>query len=34
MVTVFWHAKGVLLVDYLERGRTMTARYHADLNFA
>ena len=30
MVTDFWDAKDVLLVDYLERGRTMTGRYYVD----
>ena len=31
MATVFWDAKDVLSVDYLERGHTMTRGYYADL---
>ena len=30
MATVFWDVTGVLLVDYPERGHTMTGSYYAD----
>lgn len=28
---VFWDAKGVIFIDYLEKGETITAQYYADL---
>lgn len=31
MVTVFWDAQGVLLVDFLEQGHTINGHYYADL---
>jgi histone-lysine N-methyltransferase SETMAR len=31
MLTVFWSASGVLLVDYLEKGRTMKSDYYCNL---
>lgn len=31
MVTVFWDADGVLLVDFLEQGRTINGEYYASL---
>jgi [histone H3]-lysine36 N-dimethyltransferase SETMAR len=31
MATVFWDASGILLVDYLERGCTITGEYYAQL---
>lgn len=31
MASVFWDAKGVLMVDYLERGKTITGAYYAGL---
>lgn len=33
MISVFWEAKGILLIDYLEKGKTVTSEYSAfDLN--
>lgn len=31
MASVFWDAKGILLVDYLEKGRTINADYYCGL---
>jgi histone-lysine N-methyltransferase SETMAR len=31
MASVFWDAKGILLIDYLEKGRTITGEYYANL---
>lgn len=31
MATIFWDAKGILLVDYLPHGHTVTGIYYADL---
>lgn len=31
MASVFWDAKGILLIDYLEKGRTITGEYYASL---
>ena len=31
MASVFWDAKGVLLVAYLEKGHTITGAYYTDL---
>jgi hypothetical protein len=31
MATIFWDAAGILLVDYLPRGRTMNGQYYVDL---
>jgi histone-lysine N-methyltransferase SETMAR len=31
MATIFWDSAGILLVDYLPRGRTMNGEYYADL---
>ena len=31
MLTVFWSASGVLLVDYLEKGRTINSVYYCNL---
>ena len=31
MATVFWDAEGIVLVDYLEHGSTITGPYYADL---
>ena len=31
MATVFWDAKGILLVDYLEKGKTINGQYYANL---
>lgn len=31
MVTVFWDTQGVILLDYLERGKTMNGVYYAEL---
>lgn len=31
MLTVFWNSAGVILLDFLEKGRTITGQYYADL---
>jgi len=31
MATVFWYANGILLIDYLEKGKTITRAYYAAL---
>jgi len=31
MASVFWDSKGILLIDYLEKGQTINGRYYADL---
>lgn len=31
MATVFWNAQGVMFIDYLEKGKTITGQYYADL---
>lgn len=31
MATIFWDAEGILLIDYLERGQTITGQYYATL---
>ena len=31
MASVFWDAKGILLIDYLEKGRTITGEYYSNL---
>ena len=31
MASVFWDADGIILVDYLEKGRTLTGQYYASL---
>lgn len=31
MASVFWDAKGILLVDYLEKAKTITGEYYSDL---
>lgn len=31
MASVFWDAKGILLVDYLEKGKTVTGEYYVNL---
>lgn len=31
MASVFWNAKGILLIDYLEKGKTITGEYYASL---
>ena len=31
MVSVFWDAHGVISIDYLEKGRTITGAYYAAL---
>ncbi|XP_071088847.1 histone-lysine N-methyltransferase SETMAR-like [Haliotis cracherodii] len=31
MATIFWDTKGVLLIDYLPRGQTITGEYYYDL---
>ena len=31
MASVFWDSEGVLMIDYLERGKTVTGIYYAEL---
>jgi histone-lysine N-methyltransferase SETMAR len=31
MVSVFWDAKGILLIDYFQKGKTMNDEYYANL---
>ena len=31
MAAIFWDAEGVLLVDYLDKGHTITGAYYSDL---
>jgi len=31
MASVFWDSEGVLMIDYLERGKTVTGVYYAEL---
>jgi len=31
MATVFWDSEGIVLIDYLEHGRTITGTYYAEL---
>ena len=31
MATVFWDSQGIFFTDYLEKGRTITGQYYADL---
>ena len=31
MATIFWDSQGVILIDYLEKGRTITGQYYSDL---
>lgn len=31
MATVFWDAEGIILIDYLEKGRTITGQYYSAL---
>lgn len=31
MASVFWDAKGILLIDYLEKGKTIMGEYYACL---
>jgi hypothetical protein len=31
MASVFWDAEGILFIDYLERGKTITREYYANL---
>lgn len=31
MASVFWDAKGILLIDYLDKGKTVTGQYYATL---
>jgi len=32
MAIVFWDSEGILLIDYLEHGSTITGTYYADLS--
>ena len=32
MASVFWDAKGILLIDYLGNGRTITREYYSNLH--
>jgi histone-lysine N-methyltransferase SETMAR len=31
MASVFWDAEGILFVDYLEKGKTITGEYHSNV---
>jgi len=31
MATVFWDSQGVIYIDYLEKGKTITGLYYAEL---
>ena len=31
MATVFWDLQGVIYIDYLEKGKTVTGLYYAEL---
>jgi len=31
MATVFWDSQGVIYIDYLEKGKTVTGLYYAEL---
>lgn len=31
MATVFWDSSGIIMIDYLEKGKTITGTYYADL---
>ena len=31
MALVFWDAEGILFIDYLEKGRTITGEYYSNL---
>ena len=31
MASIFWDAKGVLLIDYLEKGKTINSEYYCNL---
>ena len=31
MATIFWDTKGILLIDYLDKGQTITGEYYASL---
>ena len=31
MATVFWYSQGVIYIDYLEKGKTVTGLYYAEL---
>lgn len=31
MATVFWDSRGVILIDYLEKGKSITGAYYVTL---
>ena len=31
MTTVFWDSQGIILIDYLDKGKNMTGTYYASL---
>jgi hypothetical protein len=31
MASVFWDAEGILFIDYLEKGKTITREYYSNL---
>ena len=31
MASVFWDAKGIVFIDYLQKGKTINGKYHAKL---
>jgi hypothetical protein len=31
MASVFWDAEGILFIDYLQKGKTITGKYYSNL---
>ena len=31
MATIFWDSRGIILIDYLQKGKTITGEYYASL---
>ena len=31
MASVFWYAEGILFIDYLEKGKTITGEYYSNI---
>ena len=31
MATIFWDSHGIILIDYLQKGKTITGEYYASL---
>jgi hypothetical protein len=30
MASIFWDSQGIIMIDYLEQGRTINGKYYAD----